>query len=313
MQDFPYPYDANSLPPAAPIRLRPDLRFWRMMALLLLIGVGLVLLNLSMYPLAANATATPGSFGEFWLFLSMGIVGAEASLLAIAAVFGPGSPWLRRPTVLVLGLIFVLAWLMGYALMERIYLNKPYFPGLDDFLSTLLILPILFCVCEVPLWVFRTLFRWRMVRHQDVTPLKHSQLSIANILVATAFVAVSLAAVRQSGIVMSEGWRRIGNIAALTAGSSLAVLPFTMGVVFRRWPTWVGMPAAAAWISLIFYLLFTVLCLLTGFTPTVSSWCQFAAFTVSFTSVLLAPLLLTRVSGYRLLWGKEDAVPSAPL
>lgn len=311
MQDFPYPYDPNNLPFAAPIRLQADVRFWRMMALPLLLGVGLVFLNLSMYPLAKNAT--PTNFGGFWLFLSMGIVGAEASLLAIAAVFGPGSPWLRRPIVLGLGLIFVLAWLMGYALMERIYLNKPYYPGLDDFLSTLLILPILFCVLEIPLWVFRSLFRWRMVRHQDGKPLKHSPLSIANILVATAFVAVALAAVRQSGIVMSEGWRRIGNIAALTSGSSLAVLPLTMGIVFRRWSAWAGILAAATWISLVFYLLFTVLCMLTVFTPTVSSWCQFAAFTVSFTSVLLAPLLLTRVSGYRLLWGKEDAVPSAPL
>jgi len=237
----------------------------------------------------------------------MGIVGAEASLLAMAAVFGPGSPWLRRPMVLGLGLIFVLAWLVGYIVMERLYLNNSYYPGLPDFLSALLMLPILYCGCEVPLWVFRTLFRWRMVRDQNVRPLKNSQLSIADILVATAFVALALAAVRQNDIVMHEGWRRIGNIAALMAGGSLAVLPFTMGAVFRRWPAWVGMLAAATWTSLLFLLLFTGLCLLAGFSPTISSWCQFAAFTVGFTSVLLTPLLLTRTSGYRLLWGREEA------
>ena len=69
------------------------------------------------------------------------------------------------------------------------------------------------------------------------------------------------------------------------------------------------MLAAATWISFLFYVLFIVLCLLTGFKPTVTSWCQFAAFTGGFTLVLLTPLLLTRISGYRLLWGREETSP----
>src|SRR5205823_1817515 len=107
----------------------------------------------------------------------------------------------------------------------------------------LLLAPILFYACQFPLWIFRSLFRWRIAKVQQGEPGKVPRLSIAGILAATAVIALSLGAVRlgyhlilqMGGTAESEKawWTLTGIWAAVITVISLTVLPLFTVAIFR--------------------------------------------------------------------------------
>ena len=309
MSDFKYPYDGKDLPPLPPLHWKPARKGWSLGLILALFFVGCLVVNITMLPVSDKAR--PGNLAEWWIALGMGLIGAEAGLLAIAGVFGPGSTLRRHLVVIPAATALCLAWFLGYVLVWLMH-DQSYlvFPRPKETAAVMLIIPALFCASESPLWIFRALLQWRIKPPQDAPRARPPQLSIAGILAATAAVALSLGGVRLgrygiTGVGEGDWWLGTGVAAAFTAGISLAVLPIVTCVIFRAWSQVVGVLVAFAWISIVAIALIAIISKMNGSWPPSDAIRPLVIVTSSFAFGLAGPLLLARSFGYRLLWGKE--------
>jgi hypothetical protein len=325
MPDSNYTSDVRSLTPTSPIRLlpvvdapRPPLWVW-----LAIFAIGFTLLNLLFLPVLMAAVpprgpgrVMPSPIVIYLTYFSLGAIGAELGLLAIAAVLGPGTAWRRHLVVALLLLVLVLSGVAGILLTERIH-SIGFFGAQMNWPFTLLV-PILFYVCQLPLWFFRSLFCWRIARVQQGITEKAPRLSIAGILSATAVIALALGAVRLGPslfqqiqplaiIETHQWWLLTGGWAAAVFAISLAVLPLFTVALFRMKSPLLGMAGAAAWSALLFEAAITIYRQVIGGWPFPFSWHLLAALVAGFTVSLVAPLLIVRLYGYRLLWGKSQA------
>jgi hypothetical protein len=196
MSDFPYPYDAK-LPPIKNSTwknpLLPSPR--RLVIQLMILAAVFALANATTFP--AGELSRGVGFLETWTGFTFGLIGAEAGLLAIGAVLGPGRWHLWHLVVVGTAALWIVSWFVGFGL-TWLYQGSGYYAQLSkEALAAVLVIPILFCACELPLWTFRSLLRWRIepAMRSDDSP-KPPQLSIAGILIATSFVAIALTAVR---------------------------------------------------------------------------------------------------------------------
>lgn len=328
MPDIDYPYDASNLPPAPPIKWRPisDSRLpneaessipWGWLAGL---AIGFALLNFLFMPVVM-ALARPGRGpvgpNDIRLYLvafGMGAIGAELGLLAIAAVFGPGTAWCRHLLAMLLVVVFAYLALAGNSLAERLHSitifyaaqNWPFF----------LLVPMLFYSCQLPLWPLRSFYCWRIAEHGKAE--NAPRLSIAGILSATAAIALALGAVRLGHhlmlLVLPAGanidaplwWLVVGIWAAPIAVISLVVLPvFTLAIFRTKSPLW-GVVCAAGWSILLFETAINIVKLVNGGWPLPFPWHLLATIVAGFTISLVVPLLIVRLSGYRLFWGRSS-------
>lgn len=321
MPDFNYLPDVTNLSPAPPIQLRPGVaasqsRLWIWLTIL---AIGFTLLNLLFVPIIAAAAPAPGPFTSspiffYLIFFSMGAIGAEPGLLAIAAVFGPGIAWHRHLAAVFLLLVLALSGVASILWAERIVSAGLFFGVRMNWPFTLFV-PILFYACQLPLWLFRSLFRWRIAKVQQGITERAPQLSIAGILSATAVIGLALGTVRLgpylfqqinplARVEMHMWWFLIGIWAAAVFSISLAVLPLFTVAIFRTRSLLLGVAVAAAWTALLFEVAITIFRRVNGGWPFMFSWHLVAALVVGFTVSLVAPLLIVRLHGFRLLWGK---------
>lgn len=307
MSDFDYPYDVKNLPPAPPIRLRPvvdappsSLGWW-----LASFAIGFVALDFLFLPVifwvgnsVGSVPTLPTKIAVYLVAFSLGGIGAAPGLLAIAAVFGPGTAWHRH--LLAVSVVLLLA-----------------LPGAVSIIwPCILLVPILFCACQLPLWPLRSFFCWRIAKgHQGATE-EVPRLSIAGILAATAVIAISLGAVRLGGYFLSflvgaqadsRMWWLLTSIsAAVITTISVAVLPIVTVAIFRTKSLLLGVLGAAAWSALLFVTAITITRLVNGGWPFPVPWHWPAAIVAGFTVSLVAPLWIVRLYGYRLLWGRGN-------
>jgi hypothetical protein len=292
-------FPAPPLPNLRAAADKSELAHW-----LLAISVGLAAMNGSLVPIL-QGTRGPGDSGAVWAMFCIGSMGGQAGALAIAAVLGPGTALRRNWFVLPRLVSFAMAWFLGVVISQAIH-DRP-FPTLKAVLACVLVLPLLFCICQLPLWCFRTFLRWRIESPADAT-VRPPQLTIAGILAATAAVAMSLALVRL-GYQLTEDvreaswWFGVAIAAAFSGGISLLVLPVATALVFRMQSLCAGLLLAGGWIALLIGAYLLVLILNFGRIP----WRElhlplFLAF--GFAGTLLGSLALCRVYGYRLLWGR---------
>ncbi|MGI8426202.1 MAG: hypothetical protein ACR2M4_06320 [Actinomycetota bacterium] len=272
---------------------------------LLAISFGLAALNFLLNPIIEQPIR-PFEAGKCWGFFCIGSMGGQAGILAIAAVMGPSSALRRHLYVVPRFLSFVMAWLLGFMVSHAIHRDN--FPPLKIVVGVLLVLPLLFCVCELPLWIFRTFLRWRIESPLDENT-RPPQLSIAGILAATAAVGISLGAVRLgqklSGISNeAEWWLGVAIAAAWCGGICVLVLPVVTAMVFRTQSLVVGLLVSVAWIGLLITVLQIVVSSLVGGIPS-SELRLFGFMGLGFTITLLGPLFLVRHYGYRLRWGRS--------
>lgn len=267
---------------------------------LLAISACLALMNVSIFP--AIERTGPDDVGACWGTFCMGSIGGQAGILAIGAVLGPASTLRRHLFVLLMSLGFALAWFAGFLISQFMY--GSHFREVKNVAGVLLVVPLLFCVCELPLWFFRTFLQWRTelsTDHRDRPP----QLTIAGILMATAAVAISLGAVRLGLKLSGEGneadwWMGVGFAAAWCVGISLVVLPVVTALVFRTQSLVMGLLVSSAWIGLLFVGSLLVLGALFGSFPA-RELHLFCFIVAGFTGTLLGPLALCRLYGYRLM------------
>lgn len=315
MPDFSYPYDVRNLPPAPPIRLRPVVESASSPVLgwLAVIAAGFIALNFLLMPTLFMINPGRNEIGAFLACLSLGVIGAEPGLLAIAAVFGPGATWRRQLVVAVLALVLALSGFGSFVATKLVYSHRNYFPDVLEVLPFFLLVPILFLACQIPLWFFRSFLCWRIVGREQAAAGRAPQLSIAGILLATAVVALGLSCGRLGHYLISQDlqtenddwWLGTGISATFVAAFSIAFLPPFTGAVFRAKSPLLGLLGAAAWMILLFGSAIATIRWVNGGWPVPVPWYPFAAIAAGFASGLLGPLLVARLFGYRLLWGTK--------
>lgn len=319
MPDFIYPYDVRNLPPAPPIRLRPVVQsapshLWAWLAV---IAAGFMALNFLLMPTLYMAPSGRNEIGALLVCLSTGAIGAEPGLLAIAAVFGLGTAWLRQFFAALLALALALSGFASFVATKLVYSHLFYFPDVMEVLPFFLLLPVLCLACQMPLWFFRSLLCWRVADQNQATMEKSPRLSIAGILGATAMVALGLGSVRlghylilqvHSQVESEQWWFGTGISIAFAAAVSVAALPPFTGAIFRAKSLFLGVLGAAAWTLLLFGSAITIIRWVNGGWPIPIPWWAFAAVVAGFTISLLGPLVVVRLFGYRLLWGRRHQV-----
>ncbi|MCE9528561.1 MAG: hypothetical protein K8R36_21155 [Planctomycetales bacterium] len=323
MPDTNYSGDVTNLSPAMPIQRRPVAgesrsRLWIWLSIL---AIGFTLLNLLYVPIIVATAPPPGpvpvmpSLIVFYLFFfSLGAITAEPGLLAIAAVFGPGIAWHRHLAVFVLLIVFTLSGAVSIFLAEWI-VSQNLIYGARMNLPFTLHVPILFYICQVPLWLFRGLFRWRMAHVEQGKLEKAPRLSIAGILAATAVIALALGAVRLGPFLFQKIqpsakvdihmlWFLIGIWAVAVFAISITALPVFTLAIFRMRPLLLGVVVALIWSALVFATAITIYRGVNGGWPFPFSWHVLAALVLGFTVSLIVPLIIVRLHGYQLLWGR---------
>jgi hypothetical protein len=274
-------------------------------AWLLVISICLALMNVALNPIF-EGTNNAADVGAWWETFCIGSLGGQTGILAIAAVLGPSFGLRRHLVVIPLFAILAVSWLLGFVISHEIHGYT--FPPLKGVVAELLVLPSMFCVCELPLWIFRTFLRWR-IESPTRERVRPPQLTIAGILGATAAVALSLGAIRlgnklTGGMREADWWIGGAFAAAWCGGASLLVLPVVTALVFRPQSLVIGLLVSAAWIALLIIAFLMVTCSLAGSVP----WGELHLFlfiAAGFMATLLGPLALCRLYGYRLLWGRE--------
>ncbi len=318
MSDFDYPYDVKNLPPAPPIRLRPvvdappsSLGWWLAgfaigFALLDLLFIQIIMAVNSVGPLPA----LPTQIAVYLVAFFLGAIGAEPGRLAIAAVFGTGAAWHRHLVVHAVVLLLAVTGATSIFMSQAPRGNMSLGGHIGPYI---LLVPILFCACQLPLWPLRSFFCWRIAKEQPVLETV-PRLSIAGILVATAVIALSLGAVRlgrdsQSFLLGAQAdsrmwWLLTGISAAVITTISFAVLPLITVAVFRTKSLLLGVFGAGAWSALLFVAAITITRLINGGWPFPIPWHWPAAIVAGFTVGIVVPLIVVRLYGYRLHWGR---------
>ncbi len=314
MSEFPYPYD-KPLPsikfpsPKRQLALTPGV----LGIVLAVIALCFVLSNVTIFPVSRNMD--PVSVGEFWTAFCTGLVGAEAGLLVIAAVLAPGNGLLRHVIVVPLAMIWILAWFLGYKLYWWTQGTYFSYPEWKEVFSSILVIPLMFCACELPLWIFRTLLRWRITPSgQKDSRRTPPNLSIAGILMATGAVALALASVRSGRRLVSndmseaDWWGASGIAVAFSGGISLLTLPLSVWATLRCSSLVAGLGATIAWLMGAALLLVCCVSALADNWPfmELEFWFLFFGMNCGFAVGLLGTLSLVRAGGYRLLWGREE-------
>jgi len=138
---------------------------------------------------------TPSAFGpnaEYLLAILLGICIAEVNLIAMWAVLAPGNVVVRLPWALLLGA------LMWYSLVLGNRVHSAHFPRHDAvLLGVILLLGVV--VAQIPMWIARASFRWRLVSWPGEAAQARPrplQFQLRHLLVGTAFLAAALSPAR---------------------------------------------------------------------------------------------------------------------
>jgi hypothetical protein len=182
-----------------------------------LVGVFL-LVNVAVAPLMdAFNQNDPGALLVYACF---GIIPVQAAALSVWLAWGPRPFWRRLWVHWSIAAVAVAAWLFGLVLADG-------FDDLDDGLEIVLPTALLFGLAvQLPLWIVRGIWGWRLVRRGHGEPPADEKLSIRDLMVGTVIVAVSMAAVRVSPESNESGfWPAMGMMVLISSGASVAFLP----------------------------------------------------------------------------------------
>lgn len=308
-----YPYDPQNpradlvLPPESPALSTFTSLTWKLVC----VWAFFVIVQIVFLPAMCWLDEISFQVRELSAGLFCGFTGAQAGLLILAAVLGPGSVALRQACVIVLGLTWVGAWLLGYCIAEWHDVNTIMLPDAEQ-LTVILVLPFLLFVGQTPLWTFRAFFRWR-VEHCEANKVgdKPAQVSLLGFFVATALVASSLGLVRL-GLRLAdspseEWWLATGIASAVIAVLSLLTLPPAVWCILRWRNEWLGTLAYVGLFAGINLTMYLVAIVVGGGAPVADDFIAFGLLYSGFIVGLIVPLLIVRSGGYRLYWEKQTA------
>jgi hypothetical protein len=197
------------------------LRWW-----LPLIGTFL-LANVAVAPLMDEVG--PNDWAAVFVYACFGIIPAQAAALSVWLAWGPQPFWQRLWVHWSIAAFALVAWLFGLVLAEE----WDDVDGLEKVLPMALLFGL---TVQLPLWVVRGIWGWRLTLEQEAASGADDKLTIRDLMVGTVIVAVSLAVARTSPESdNSSFWSDVGMALAIVAGAStLALLPTTRWLLGGR-------------------------------------------------------------------------------
>ena len=258
-----------------------------------------------MVPVFSSLSGPPHAPG---VALALGIIGcvlAQGCLLAAFLAWSNG-PFIWRLLVhwqVALGLYLV--WLVGFGLaVARSGRIPPVIAA-----TVALGVPLVSVATQLPLWLARQFWGWRLVREVSDEDHPAEKLAIRHLMLATVVVAVSLALARVAPSPdAGEMWPVWGfSCVVATVISSITLLPAGAWLLrmrpFRRGLAW-SIFYAAAWIALVWIIV------------AVKSWfglprapraiyVGISSFMFTFASTLILTAIIVRSHGYHLTGGRK--------
>jgi hypothetical protein len=268
------------------------------------------LMNAAAVPIAKNMSGPPEGVELIVLAVGVGILGGQIGALSAVLVWGRG-PFLVR---------CLLLWLIGMALFGCWWLglltaiDREYW--FDDFRirvarAIIASLPLISLAMQLPQWLARFYFGWRIEPPGNGAAVAATGLSIRDLLVGTVVAALTVTAVRFSQeademttVVWAAWGMAVGIIAVISAVLMLPLLVLT----FRFYPGWAILFIALASPLIVGATIYAIMLLEPGdggpdVRAVVTMFLIAGTTCVAVTSI---PLWLARWAGYRLKFGREE-------
>ncbi|QDU29183.1 hypothetical protein ETAA8_42900 [Anatilimnocola aggregata] len=191
--------------------------------------------NLAVAPLMK--AISPHDSSSFIVYTSFGVIASQLGLLSLGVVLGQEEFWRRTAVNWGVGLLLLFCLSVGSAAADQTSHGRSHEPLGPR--QVVCLVPLIFLGAQVPLWIARTMFGWRLVRAAN-GPLGESKpsafspephLTLRDLFSGTAIVAITLGIARlatgeQSALSRSEFWLAagLGSLGA-AAISLISLLP----------------------------------------------------------------------------------------
>ncbi len=140
------------------------------------------------------------SRGSEWVFaLLVGFCIGQVNLIAVWASLAPGNIVLRASWSLLLTMAMWYGLILGVEIAHRSPINYVSMTRSDAILLIIVLL-VGVAILQIPLWIAKKVFRWRLTRRPDDTAAslqEDRQFQIQHLLVATVLVAIALSPLRR--------------------------------------------------------------------------------------------------------------------
>jgi len=165
----------------------------------------------------AMISALPLVYFPLWQ-ATVGCTLAQVCLLAAWLAWGYQPFWHRLLRHWIVAAILYIVWVAGLALGQ-----PSQFRQLS--MTVGLSLPLMSIAAQMPLWIARQMFGWRLIRGEENDGTRHAPLSIRDLMTATVVVAVALALAR---LAPSPDGKPIGMLWVIMFGAATTVSTMTM-------------------------------------------------------------------------------------
>lgn len=253
---------------------------------------------------------SPNDLAAPIVYTCFGVIGAQAGLHAVWCVLAPVGPVMRLATGVGAGLLFLVAWALGFTLFtfeQPLRYNYRW-----EFVSVVLLcLPLVVIAIQLPLWAARIWCRWHVVHVTDSSGQStYKAIGIRNMLVATGVLAMALSAAQLAapdGTVSGAAMLLplligAGAAAAVSLSTTLPAMAATLHAV----RPWRAMICVLLLQVLILLGILSIVAVFVGLPRRGGVGVTFMA--IGFTACLNGVMLAARGLGYRLLWGRKGVV-----
>ena len=238
--------------------------------------------------------------------LFLGIVGcvlAQGCLLAAWIAWGDQPFWQRFTRHWTVAAILYLVWLAGLTV-----LHPDEFAQVSSFVG--LSLPLVSIAAQTPLWIVRQVFGWRLIRSDLSTDAGPAPLSIRDLMLSTAMVALALAPAR---LAPSPDGKEFGNIWIImfvmaSAISTITLMPASALLLrTRQLQRGVLFTAlyAAFWLGLLWVVILVALNTGLFHVPPLAVVLGASCLIISFAATVISAAAAARTCGYRLVWERR--------
>lgn len=244
----------------------------------------------------------------------MGAFGAQVGLIAIWTVLGT-SGYSRRILFLVGASLFLVATLaFGSGVLAPIAGHNGNWSAA---LATAFRLPMLLLALQLPFWLARVWFAWRIVLRKKPGDIRNQRIGTRDLMIATAVVASCLGAARLAAPSTSSSAdflisciREVLFLAVLCCG---CIVPAVVATLRARL-VWLAIPAAVCLgcAAISAYLAYIVMNDDGVGLPTSRELYWLSATVGGFSLTLIVALLSAKWLGYALLWGSEVTRSTQP-
>jgi len=185
---------------------------------------------------------------------TVGCILAQGCLLAAWLAWGDQPFWQRLLRHWIVAAILYLVWVAGLWVSGQALGQPDQFRFRQISMMVGLSVPLMSIAAQLPLWIARQMFGWRLIRGEENDGTRRAPLSIRDLMTATVVVAVALALAR---LAPSPDGKPIGMLWVIMFGAATTVSTMTLlpvSPLLMRTPrfgrgVWFACLYAAFWIG----------------------------------------------------------------